>query len=168
MKIAQPLATIAALACVGGCITVGTPSHPLPASLPPVMHAVQTHEFEVDKTVTMSAVMDVLQDLGFILATIDKDTGFITASSPQTGESLLKPHLLINGEPVIATNQHHATAVFEEPRPGVTSVRLNFVVSKRHDGASFTTSRDETVFDPETYRAAFDKIQEAIAARTRR
>jgi hypothetical protein len=131
------------------------------------MHAVQTHEFDAEKTVVMSSVTDVLQDLGYVLETVDKDAGFITASSPQRGESLLKPHLVINGEPVIATTQHHATAVLEEPRPGVTSVRLNFVVSKRHDGESFTTSRDETVFDPDTYRAAFDKIRAALAARSK-
>jgi hypothetical protein len=166
MKAAQPLLTITAIACLCGCITVGTPANPLPVSLPSGMHAIQTREFETDKAVVMGSVMDVLQDLGFVLETVDPSAGFITASSPQQGASLLKPHLIINGEPVIATNQHHATAVLDEPRPGVTSVRLNFVVSKRHDGESFTTSRDETVFDPETYRTAFDKIGAAIAART--
>jgi hypothetical protein len=165
MKTSQPLLIVVAIACLSGCIVVGTPAHPLPASLPPGTHAVQTQELEADKTVVMSSIMDVLQDLGFVLETVDPDAGFITASSPQQGPSLLQPRLLINGEPVIATLQNHATAVIEELRPGVVSVRLNFVVSKRHDGETFTTSRDETVLDPQTYQSTFDMIRAAIAAR---
>jgi len=163
MKLVPLFSTITALVCLCGCVVIGTPSHPLTVPT----HDIQTHEFAADKATAMSSVMDVLQDLGYSLETVDKDTGFITADSPQRKPGgLLKPQLIIMGDPVVATSQTHATAVVEERRPGVTSVRLNFVMSKRSDGKNFTTTRDTWVLDEETYRAVFDKIEAGIAARS--
>ncbi|MET0534942.1 MAG: hypothetical protein ABW171_12010 [Steroidobacter sp.] len=158
----QAVSTLVAMAALGGCISVGTPTQPLPLQDP----AIQTHEFEADKTLTMSAVMSVLQDLGYILEKADKDVGFITASSPaRRPGGMLSPQLMVMGEPIVTTTQAHATAVIESARPGFTSVRLNLLVSSHSEGQSVSTTRDEHVLDAETYRTIFKKIDEAIAAR---
>lgn len=145
------------------CITVGTPTQPVPLQNP----VVQTQEFQADKMVTMNSVMSVLQDLGYVLKTADKEVGLITASSPaRRPGKLLSPSLIVNGEPIVTTTQAHATAVIEEARPGVIAVRLNFVVSAHSEGQNVSSTRDDQVLDAETYRMVFDKIREAISVRT--
>ena len=158
----RALLTVVATTSLSGCITIGTPSQPVPLQNP----VMQTQEFDADKSVTLNSVMSVLQDFGYILETVDDNLGLITASSPaRRPGKFLSPQLMINGEPVVSTTQAHATAVVEEVRPGVTSVRLNFVVSKYSEGSNFSTSRDEQVLDAETYRTIFGKIKEAIFMR---
>src|SRR5689334_19702699 len=98
MKLVPLPLVIATLACLCGCVVIGTPSHPLTVPT----HDIQTHEFQADKATAMSAVMDTLQDLGYVLATVDKDTGFITAEGPQRKPGgLLSPQLTIMGGPVV-------------------------------------------------------------------
>lgn len=162
-KLSRAASAVVAIAGLCGCLVIGTPRQPVPLENP----VVQTHEFEADKSATMSSVMSVLQDLGYILKTADKETGFITASSPaRSPGKLISPRLIVNGEPIVSTTQAHATAVIEEVRSGVTSVRLNFVVSSYSDGKDISTTRDEHVLDAETYRTVFGKIKEAISTRT--
>jgi hypothetical protein len=162
-KLLRTAWAVVSTAWLCGCITVGTPRQPVPLQNP----VIQTHEFDAEKTVTMNSVMSVLQDLGYILNTADKEVGLITASSPaRRPGKFLSPSLIINGEPVVSTTQAHATAVIEETRPGVTSVRLNFVVSAHTEGQNVSTTRDDQVLDAETYRTVFDKIEEAISVRT--
>lgn len=161
-KLLHAVSAFVTLAWLCGCITIGTPRQPVPLENP----VMQTQEFEAEKTLAMSSVMSVLQDLGYVLESADKDVGLITASSPARNPGkLLTPRLIVNGEPIVSTTQAHATAVIEEVRPGVTSVRLNFVVSRHSDGENFSTTRDDQVLDAETYRTIFDKIKEAVAAR---
>jgi hypothetical protein len=161
-KLLHAASTVVAMASLCGCITVGTPQQPVPLQNP----VMQTHEFEADKTMTMNSVMSVIQDLGYVLKSADKDVGLITAASPAHAPGkFLTPRLIVNGEPIVSTTQAHATAVVEEVRPGVTSVRLNFVVSRYSDGNEFSTTREDQVLDAETYRTVFDRIQEAISAR---
>lgn len=153
---------VVSMAWLCGCMTIGTPRQPVPLQNP----AIQTQEFAADKTVTMSSVMSVLQDLGYILKSADKDVGLITASSPaRRPGKILSPNLVINGEPIVTTTQAHATAVVEEARPGVAAVRLNFVVSAHSEGRAVSTTREDQVLDAATYRMVFDRIKEAIAVR---
>jgi hypothetical protein len=163
MKVVPLFSMVTALACLCGCVVVGTPSHPLTVPT----HDIQTHEFAADKGMTMSSVLDTLQDFGYVLETVDKDAGFVTANSPERKPGgLLRPQLIVMGDPLVATTQARATAVIEERSPGVTSVRLNFVTRKRSDGKHFTTTRETWVLDEQTYRAVFDKIGEGIAGRS--
>lgn len=162
-KLLQAASAVVSIAGLCGCISINTPRLPTPLQNP----VVQTQRFEADKTVTMNAVMSVLQDLGYILKTADKETGLITASSPaRKPGKLVSPSLIINGEPIVSTTQAHATAVIEEARPGVSAIRLNFVVSSHSENNSLSTTRDDQVVDAETYRMVFDKIKEAIGVRT--
>jgi hypothetical protein len=161
-KLLCAVPVIASMAWLCGCMTIGTPRQPVPLQNP----AIQTQEFEADKTVTLNSVMSVLQDLGYILKTADKEVGLITASSPaHRPGKILSPNLVINGEPIVTTTQAHATAVVEETRPGVTAVRLNFVVSAHSEGRTVSTTREDQVLDAATYRMVFDRIKEAIAVR---
>lgn len=162
-KLLGAAAAVVSMAGLCGCVTVGTPRQPVPLQNP----AIQTQEFEADKTVTMNSVMSVLQDLGYLLKTADKDAGLITASSPaHRPGKILSPNLVINGELIVTTTQAHATAVVEEARPGVTAVRLNFMVSAHSEGQTVSTTREDQVLDAQTYRMVFDRIKQAIAART--
>lgn len=161
-KILRAAAVIVSMVWIGGCISVGTPTQPLPLPDP----AIQKHEFEADKMTAMQSVMSVFQDLGYVLETADQQMGLITASSPaRRPGKLLSPSLIVNGEPIVSTTQAHATATIEEFRPGIAAIRLNFVVSTYSENQTVSTKRDDQVLDAATYDQAFVRIQEAIDVR---
>jgi hypothetical protein len=135
--------------------------------LPLQVQAYQTREFEIDKTLAMSSVISVFQDLGYIIQSADKDVGFVTATSPTREQrGFLGMKLILNGSLLNATSQTRATAVLEEIRPGFTTVRLNFVVNSRSGSdKGFVSETDAPVTEPEPYSVAFNKIEEAIFVR---
>lgn len=59
--------------------------------------------------------------------------------------------------------QTKAMAFVEEIRPGFTTVRLNFVSTKKSSSAyGREAQRDTPILDPAPYQIAFDKIEDAI------
>jgi hypothetical protein len=127
------------------------------------IQAYQTKEFEVDKSVALGSVISVFQDLGYIVQSADKETGFITATSPAKSDNSLLQAL--GG--MSTTGQTKATAFLEQIRPNYTSVRLNFVVNKRTSSETGQLSEEDTpVMEPKTYQIAFDRIEDAIFVRT--
>jgi len=127
------------------------------------LQSIQAREFETSKTSAFGSVLTIFQDLGYIVASADKETGFITAAGPSgTRTSFWEA---IGG--VQTSGQTKATAFVEEIRPGFVSVRLNFVNARRR--STFygqTNDVDRPILDPEAYETAFARIGDAIFVRT--
>src|SRR5262245_50760185 len=51
------------------------------------IQAVQTKDFETAEFVVFSSVLSVFQDLGYIVESADRATGFITAGSPTSNKT---------------------------------------------------------------------------------
>lgn len=140
-----------------GCSAVAPPPV-LPTPLE--LQAIQSRVFEVGKGTAFAATMTVFQDLGYVIQSADKSTGFITASSPtrKTGELW---------DDLAEQKQTKATAFVEERRTGQTTVRLNFVVfthQSTYDGQ--TLDQQEAVHAADLYQNAFERIGEGIFLRT--
>lgn len=127
------------------------------------LQAMQQREYEVEKRVAFSSVMDVLQDLGFTISSADLTTGFITGESPTTKTKSASDFWLYGG----ATSNMRVTGFVEEMASGKTKIRLNFVSRKTR--ANVWTyqqeNHDNAMIDPKLYAAAFEKIDEAMFVR---
>lgn len=143
---------------LSGCATTG--GHEDMTSLE--IQAFQKHEFEAPEKVVFGAVLSVFQDLGYIVESADRDTGFITAasaSSNKTGFWEAMGHQSSSGKT-------RATAFIEKIREDLVTVRLNFVDTKNTSSQyGQQSSKDTAIVDPQVYQAAFDKIEEAVFIR---
>lgn len=145
---------MAGLTLLSGCVA------PRPQLTPLEIQSIQAREFETAKATAFASVLSVFQDLGYIVESADKDTGFITAKSPTSGDVSF-----LTGRTYQSATK--ATAFVEELRPGHTKVRLNFVVANQASSRQGQISqRDEPVLDSQTYVNAFDKIEDAIFVRS--
>jgi hypothetical protein len=150
------------LLCIAACpaLLIACASDPVQHKTSLELQAFQAREFETEKSIAFAATMTVFQDLGYIVASADKETGFITASSPQSSS---KKFFSSN----ITTGQTKATAFIEQIRPGYTSIRLNFLNTKHVSGKKGQTLDEDTpILDPPAYQIAFGKIEDAIFIRS--
>ncbi len=142
------------LVVLSGCVA------PRPQLTPLEIQSIQSREFETAKPTAFAAVLSVFQDLGYIVESADKDTGFITAKSPTSGG-----FNLLTGQTLQSATK--ATAFVEEIKPGHTKVRLNFVVANQASSSGGQIQqRDEPILDSKVYVNAFDKIEDAIFVRS--
>ncbi len=121
------------------------------------IQAYQSKEFEATKRQAFDATFSVLQDSGFIIASADYETGFITG----TGASDSRYDLLWG-----ATNEHVEMTTFVEQRTSTLSrVRINIVATEQRKSAwnpSQDVIKQEGVRDPKIYQDLFAKIDQAI------
>ena len=112
-------------------------------------------------------MLSVFQDLGYTIDDADKATGFITAQGPAEEAGFGWIELFVEDEDgdVVVTRQTKSTAVIEALNEERTSIRLSFVVGETQSGRRGTATRDEQILDPDIYRNAFDKIDDAIFIR---
>lgn len=148
-----------ALAALAGPLSAA----PKPVPLTPMqLQAIQQKEFEAQKPVVFSSVMDVFQDLGYTLGSADMNTGFITAESATTNKTSIWEAL---GD-MRSSGNTRATAFIEQMASGTTRVRLNFVSTKSSSGLYGMNSRqDKPIQDPVVYQRAFEKVDEALFVR---
>jgi len=137
---------------------------PKAASRTPLqLQSFEAREFETTKIAAFGSVLTVFQDLGYIVASADRETGFITAASAAGNKTSFWESL--GG--IATSGQTKATAFIEDMRPGFVSVRLNFVNARRRSFAyGQTNDVDSPVLDPKAYEAAFERIGDAIFVRT--
>jgi hypothetical protein len=153
----RAFAVLCSMLALAAC-TAQPRSKPTPLEI----QSIQSKEFEADKNVAFGAVVSVFQDSGYIVESADKDTGFITASSP-AGEKTAFWEALLG---VSTSGQTKATAFVEQIRPSFVTVRLNFVNTRRsHNSNGQVTDHDTPLLDPAVYQVAFDKIDSAIFVR---
>jgi hypothetical protein len=160
------IAVLCLAGSMSGCVTT-----PPPTPTPLQVQAFQSRGFENGKTMVFGSVVSVFQDLGYIIDSADRDTGFITASSPAGDRTSLLEAL----SGMQSSGQTRATAFVEEIRPDFVTVRLNFVDTRRRSSGGYgvthgvswgTGDRDTPILDPKTYQIAFERIEDAIFVRT--
>lgn len=133
-----------------------------PQLTPLELQALQSHEYETTKEVLFASVVSVFQDLGYQLENADMGSGFITASSATRNRTGLLDAFAGSR----SSGNTRATAFVEAMPNGMARVRLNFLNSKSTSSNWGQSSReDKPVLDPQTYKAAWDKIDEAIFTR---
>lgn len=145
------------IAILVGCAT----APPAPAPTPAQIQSIQTREFETTKTIAFASVISVFQDLGYTVASADKETGFITSASASTS----KTDYWFTGQTI--NTQTKATAFVEDMPNNRARVRLNFVVTNKASTV-YGQNRDSDVpiLDAKVYESAFEKIDDAIFTRS--
>lgn len=127
------------------------------------LQALQSHEYETTKEVLFASVVSVFQDLGYQLANADMASGFITASSPMKNKTGFLDVLAKQ----TGSGNTKVTAFVEGMPSGTARVRLTFVNSKTTSGMwGSSSAEDKPVLDVQTYKIAWDKIDEAVFTRT--
>lgn len=133
-----------------------------PQLTPMELQALQSHEYETTKEVLFASVVSVFQDLGYQLENADMGSGFITASSATRNRTGLLDAFAGSR----SSGNTRATAFVEAMPNGMARVRLNFLNSKNTSSNWGQSSReDKPVLDAQTYKAAWDKIDEAVFTR---
>jgi len=133
------------------------------ASAPPPktsleLQSIQAREFECNKNIAFAATVSVFQDLGYVIASAEVNTGFITAKSPTKGQ-----RVFFVGNVMEDTK---ATGFVEELSGGKARIRLNFVGSERSSSKrGRVKENDRPIEDPAFYTKVFEKIDEAIFIR---
>lgn len=150
---------VSSILIVSGCAPKNTKATKTPLEL----QAIQLKTFEADKNTTFSSVLSVFQDLGYIVKSADKDTGFITAQSAAKNAGGFWDAFA----GIARNSSTNATAFIESIGKGRAAVRLNFVVSDKSSSAYGQTSiQDNVIEDAKVYETAFNKIGDAIFIRT--
>lgn len=151
-------------ACIAAAFSSVPVSAQKQAKLTPLeVQALQSREFEVDKSILFASVMSVLQDLGYTIEGADVDTGFIRGNSPTNDR---QNFFEVMGGVTSAKNTK-VTAFVEQMAGQRSRVRLNFVNTKESSSwYGQTNKKDSPVLDPKTYQVAWEKIDEAIFVRS--
>lgn len=126
------------------------------------LQQIQSRDIEASKDVAFSAVMSVLQDEGYRIGSADRDTGLITGSASTKAKF---SYSLWSG--MGKKKQTPVVSAYIEPRgANGARVRLNFVMAKLKSNVYGTGAQDEEpIVDPEVYRSAFEKINQAVFVR---
>ena len=121
---------------------------------PAELMALQTQDFDTNKSKALEGVIAVFQDLGFIVQTSDFNTGLITAKSPTKGNY----HWM--GRKMVDTK---ATGTVRELSSNKVKIRLNFVESKRLSfGYGMKQENESAILDAKIYQDAFNKIRNQL------
>ncbi|MGB0217486.1 MAG: hypothetical protein ACPF9E_18850 [Alteromonas oceani] len=152
------MTVLVAMLALGGCAST-TKSTKTSLEL----QAIQSQMFETSKDVAFPSTLSVFQDLGYIIESADKETGFITASSATQNTTGFFAAMGGHSQ----SSKTKATAFVEQLTPEKAKVRLNFVIVNKGSSAYGRESQQDTVIeDPKVYESAFNKIGDAIFIRT--
>lgn len=125
------------------------------------LQQIQARDFEAPKSVTFPAVMTILQDSGYRIATADKDTGLITGSASTNSKMTWLPFVGFG-----RSKKTPVVSAFIEERGVGSRIRLNFVMAKTKNMAyGMTSSDEEPITDAAVYRDAFEQIEKEIFVR---
>ena len=133
-----------------------------PQMTPLELQALQSHEYETSKEILFASVVSIFQDLGYQLENADMPSGFVTASSATSNKTSFLDVLAKQS----SSGNTRATAFVESMPNGMARVRLNFLNSKTSSGMWGNQNKeDKPILDPQTYKIAWDKVDEAIFQR---
>ncbi len=125
-------------------------------------YLVQVKEFAADRATVFRSVLEVFQEIGYSITTVDSAGGFITAESPTNNSNKDAGDLFWGG----STGNNRVTATVEEFGDGRTRVRLNIVYRKRFPRSLINHGQfEEPVTDPGVYADAFGRIEAAVYMR---
>ena len=150
------------LALAAASITVtGAYAHKKPAMTPMELQALQSREYQTSKDQVFASTVSVFQDLGYQIGNASMESGFITADSASRN----KTGLLQAFAGMSVSGNTRATAFIETMPNNMTRVRLNFMNTKNSSSRYGNMAQGSPILDPQTYKVAFDKIEEALFER---
>lgn len=124
------------------------------------LQQIQSRDLETTTDIAFPAVMTVLQDSGYRILAADKETGLISAQG--STESKLSYNIWWG---MGKKKEVPIVSAFIEMRgPGITRVRLNFVMSTGKTRNTFTDEKPIT--DPAVYKDAFERIEKEVFTRS--
>lgn len=153
------------LATAGIALLSSTPveAKKKPELTPMEIQAIQSHEYETTKEILFASIVSVFQDLGYQLANADMASGFITATSPMKNKTSFWDAMAKQQ----GSGNTKVTGFVEQMPGGRARVRLNFVNSKTTSGMwGGSSAQDKPILELQTYKVAWDKIDEAVFTRT--
>lgn len=125
------------------------------------LQQIQARDFEAPKSVSFPAVMTVLQDSGYRIASADKDTGLITGSASTNSHTTWVPFVGFG-----KSKKTPVVSAYIEDRGHGSRVRLSFVMAKTKNGMYGMSSADEEpIYDVVVYQNAFEKIEKEVFVR---
>jgi hypothetical protein len=146
-------------------VGAGMPAAPAiadPALTSTQIQAIQQKSYQADKSVVFASVMDVLQDLGFSVASADVASGFITAESANGNKTSFWDAL----SNVEGSGNTKATVFLEAMPGGVTRVRVNLIAAKTSSSNLGQQSReDHQITSAAPYDRMFARIDAAVLSR---
>lgn len=123
----------------------------------------QTRDFNTTKKIAYASVISVFQDMGYFVESGDFETGLVTAQSSTKNTTGIGTFLL----GVASKEKMRATAFVEHFAGHKVRIRLSFAVISTRNGVYGSHSEDDDIiYDPDIYQAAFQRIDEAIYARS--
>ena len=174
LRVARGIGVATALVAAAGCTLVG----PKPELTPLELQALQTREFNARYPAAFSATLSVLQDLGYIVESADKEAGYITARGeykPARGESgggsLWGRLERVLSDVVDSSLQ--LTASVESIAPERARVRVNMIAKVTrahetpHEGGVHSQRKTESfsLTEPERYQRFFERLDAALFIR---
>lgn len=149
MKLIIASKSLLLLMLFSACTSVETPTSM-------ELQAFQRQEFPTSKSVAFGSVVSVLQDLGYIISSADKETGLITAGSPTKTVVFFGSHM----------SNTRVNAFVESFGAKRSAIRLTFVeVREGSSGYGMKSKTDKPIYDKVVYQNAFEKIGEGIFIR---
>ncbi|MDR1457467.1 MAG: hypothetical protein LBI47_01280 [Puniceicoccales bacterium] len=148
------------LCLMPGCVSVNETRAPTSVEI----QSIQTREFDVSYKIAFASVVDVFQDLGFVIQSSDFTTGLIIAKGNVINRNLGFLEAASGVHSKIMWNV--GTAHLEELGNGKISIRVSFVANAKvmfEYGASNESSK--AIHDGEFYAKFFEKIDKSIFVR---
>ena len=163
-KIFAPSLLFALCCALGGCYSGEGGAKDSSQRTSVDIQSLQTRQFECSYKVAFAAVVDVFQDLGFVIQSSDFTTGLIIAKSS------VQSHEYAG---LFATSPESATAIWdmgtahvEEIGPNIISVRASFVRNKKASYVYGSSSEKSfPITDGKFYTNFFEKIDKSIFIR---
>lgn len=148
------------LVCAGSCLS-DAPPPPQPSQLE--MRGFQTREYDtLDSKMVMKAVLNVLQDMGFIVNSADTELGLLTASKWTNVEHTKKEirEAKKKETPLSKSVVLECTANISEYAAAQTRVRVNF--QQRVLDAAGATMHASPINDAKFYQTFFSQVDKGI------
>ncbi|MDR1528509.1 MAG: hypothetical protein LBS22_02915 [Puniceicoccales bacterium] len=145
---------------MSGCVLVNEPRVPTSVEI----QSIQTREFDIPYKIAFASVVDVFQDLGFVIQSSDFTTGLIIAKGSVISKDVGFLEAMSGVHSKVVWNV--GTAHLEELSDGKVSIRISFVTNAKvtlEYGASDESNK--AIHDGEFYARFFDKIDKSIFVR---
>lgn len=125
------------------------------------LQQLQAKDIEAPKSVVFPAVITILQDAGYRIASADKDTGLVTGSA--STKSNMSYNLFFGFG---RSKKTPVVSAFVEERGSGSRVRFNFVLSKSKSSLyGMNSSDEEPIVDARIYQDAFERLNKEIFVR---
>lgn len=136
-----------------------------PALSPYELLSAQSRDYQADKSLVFSAVLNALQDEGFSIVSADITSGFISAESTSTTKTNFWDAI----QSTVGSGFTRTTIVIERFSLNATHVRISLISTKNLSGSRGQSSReDRPITRLQPYQEIYEKIDAAVNIRMAR